>query len=260
MAEALTAFFTYTAVGLSASFRDLSYGNPSSWEWNFGDTTSSTDQHPTHDFTEEGFHSVTLTITLDGVPPLISESTQRVGISNAPFECPQMSTYEAVMMRIPSTLQVAAPPPLIYSLIRKWQKIIGKLVTPEIPEVDIHNELRWPLLPNELVIELVSLDIFEGRVKNYLLGLTGVGSGSSSSASSGGGGLKAIVTGPSEVQWYDNAASVSQAISAVTKTGGFIDQSKNQACTLAGMLKISLMICPDLNKPVFSPTIAKKRK
>jgi PKD repeat protein len=259
MAETLTAFFSYTAVGLSASFRDLSYGNPSSWDWDFGDGSSnSTDQHPTHLFTEEGFHTVTLTISDEADPPVTVQSTQRVGVSSSPEECPQMPTYDAVMLRIPENFTSIVTPPLTYSLIRKWQRIISTLVTPSINPLYTHNELYWPLLANELVIELVVLDIFESKVKNFLMSLASSSMSSSSGTTSSKGSLKSIVTGPSEVQWYDNAQTVSDQLSAVTKTGGFIDQSKNQACSLAAILKVPLFICPEGNKPVFPPKIAKK--
>lgn len=259
MAETLAAFFAYTAVGLSASFRDLSYGNPSAWNWDFGDSSTSDEPNPTHFFSEEGFHTVTLSIADGGTPPATTEITQRVGVSSSPYECPEMPTYEAITMRIPDTLMTTAiTPTLIYSLLRKWQRVISQLLTPVIPEIYIHNELYWPLTANELVIELVLLDIFEGKVKNFLMSLASSSTSSSSGSSTGRGGLKSVVTGPSEAQWYDNAQTVADQLSAVTKSGGFIDQSKNQACSLAAILKVPLYICPEGNKPVFAPKIGKK--
>lgn len=258
MAETLTAFFTYTAVGLSASFRDLSYGNPSSWEWDFGDGSTSIERHPTHLFTEEGFQTVTLKISDGGNPALTNEVSQKIGVSATAEECPQMPTYDAVIARIPPNFLELVTPPLLYSLIRKWQRIISKLVTPNIPENDVHNELHWPLLANELVIELTVLDIFEGKIKNFLMSLVSTTGSTSSGSSSGKGGLKAVITGPSEVHWYDNAETLSEQIKNVTKSGGFIDQSKNQACTLAAILGVPLQICPDNNKPVMAPRISKK--
>lgn len=255
MAETLAAFFTYTAVGLTATFRDLSSGNPSSWAWDFGDNATSTEPSPTHTFTEEGFQTVTLTITKDAET---SESSQRVGVSASGQECPQMPTYEAVMLRVPSSLTVAVAPPLVYSLIRKWQRIISKLVTPEIPEIYTHNELNWPILANELVVELVVLDLFEGRISNYLLSLMQSGSNAGSTTTTSGGGLKKVVTGPSEAEFYNASQSVSEQISSISGKGGLLEQSKNQACTLAGILRVPLQMCPKLSQVIFAPTIAKK--
>ena len=243
MALTLTAFFAYTAAGLSASFRDLSYGNPSSWSWDFGDGTS-TVQNPTHTFSEEGFHTVTLSITSGLVSTTI---TQRVGVSNSGFECPQMPTYDSVVARIPPAVLLLLNPSLIYAHIRKWQNIIGMLVDPKINPIYTHNELYWPILANELVIELVSIDIFEGKLKEYLM--------ISASNASGQGSLKKVVTGPTEAEW----STAGELFKDMGKSGGLIDQYKSEACSLASMLKVPLAICPELNKVIFAPTIAKLR-
>jgi PKD repeat protein len=39
---------------LILQFLDQSRGNPERWDWNFGDTTSSTLQHPVHQYTVPG--------------------------------------------------------------------------------------------------------------------------------------------------------------------------------------------------------------
>lgn len=46
---------------LTVSFTDQSTNDPTSWQWNFGDGGSSTEQNPTHIFTEEGTYTVQLT-------------------------------------------------------------------------------------------------------------------------------------------------------------------------------------------------------
>ncbi|PHI20353.1 hypothetical protein CEQ90_07760 [Lewinellaceae bacterium SD302] len=43
------------------NFNDLSGSLPTSWEWNFGDGNSSTEQNPTHTYTESGIYNVSLT-------------------------------------------------------------------------------------------------------------------------------------------------------------------------------------------------------
>ncbi len=50
-------------VPLTVNFTDLSSGSPSSWNWDFGDTHSSTQQNPSHTYTEAGTFTVTLTAT-----------------------------------------------------------------------------------------------------------------------------------------------------------------------------------------------------
>jgi PKD repeat protein len=44
-------------------FRDLSAGNPTSWNWEFGDGTGSSEQHPTHVYPFEGSYDVRLTVS-----------------------------------------------------------------------------------------------------------------------------------------------------------------------------------------------------
>ncbi len=48
---------------LEVQFTDLSSGAISSWTWNFGDGTTSSEQNPSHTYTEPGKYSVALTIT-----------------------------------------------------------------------------------------------------------------------------------------------------------------------------------------------------
>ncbi len=47
-------------------FIDASIGDPNSWFWEFGDGQTSTEQNPTHYFSELGVYQVCLTITNDG--------------------------------------------------------------------------------------------------------------------------------------------------------------------------------------------------
>jgi len=46
---------------LTVSFSDLSTGSPTSWDWDFGDVGSSTQQNPTYEYTTAGTYTVTLT-------------------------------------------------------------------------------------------------------------------------------------------------------------------------------------------------------
>jgi len=44
-------------------FIDKSTGNVTTWAWDFGDNTSSTEQNPSHTYTRNGNYTVTLTVT-----------------------------------------------------------------------------------------------------------------------------------------------------------------------------------------------------
>jgi parallel beta-helix repeat protein len=63
----LAASFTYSpaspAAGQTVQFTDTSAGNPTSWQWNFGDGGTSTAQNPSHVFATAGSKTVALTAT-----------------------------------------------------------------------------------------------------------------------------------------------------------------------------------------------------
>jgi agmatine deiminase len=52
---------TSGAAPFEVQFTDLSSENPTVWEWNFGDTGTSTDQNPAHTYDADGSYTVTLT-------------------------------------------------------------------------------------------------------------------------------------------------------------------------------------------------------
>jgi len=60
-----TASFYFLPVNLSpgqtVTFSDTSSGPPTSWNWNFGDSATSTQQNPTHAYATGGTYTVTLT-------------------------------------------------------------------------------------------------------------------------------------------------------------------------------------------------------
>ncbi len=56
-----TANFTFETDGLTVSFTDVS-SNATSWEWEFGDGETSTEQHPVHTYAAPGEYSVLLTV------------------------------------------------------------------------------------------------------------------------------------------------------------------------------------------------------
>jgi PKD repeat protein len=66
VAESLVAGFiadvTAGTAPLEVAFTDLSTGNPTAWEWDFGDGSTSAKQHPKHKYTEPGSYAVSLTV------------------------------------------------------------------------------------------------------------------------------------------------------------------------------------------------------
>jgi len=54
---------SFGSAPMSVQFTDLSFHNPDSWLWQFGDGQTSTLKNPVHLFTEPGTYSVWLTVT-----------------------------------------------------------------------------------------------------------------------------------------------------------------------------------------------------
>lgn len=72
------------AIGEAVQFTDASQAGSSAitqWQWNFGDGSGSTAQHPTHAYTNGGSFDVTLTVTSAGGSNAI---TQQVAIAHTP--------------------------------------------------------------------------------------------------------------------------------------------------------------------------------
>jgi hypothetical protein len=63
VAQKPVASFKFTTAGHSVVFVDESSNAPTSWLWNFGDNTTSTEQNPAHVYLSKGFYTVTLTTT-----------------------------------------------------------------------------------------------------------------------------------------------------------------------------------------------------
>ena len=59
------AAFDFTLTTLTAQFNDLSTNSPTSWFWDFGDGSTSTEQHPAHTYATPGDYTVCLTATND---------------------------------------------------------------------------------------------------------------------------------------------------------------------------------------------------
>lgn len=69
---------------LEFEFFDASMGYPTSWLWDFGDGTTSTEQNPVHTFTEQGIYLVCLTIEGDSCSDTYCEE---VYVENPVWDC-----------------------------------------------------------------------------------------------------------------------------------------------------------------------------
>lgn len=81
--EAMYSYFPDSSI-YTIHFMDVSWGNPTSWLWEFGDGTSSTEKNPTHTYNDLGTYSVCLTIEGDSCSDTFCDS---VWIGNMPGDC-----------------------------------------------------------------------------------------------------------------------------------------------------------------------------
>lgn len=73
---------------LSVIFTDLSSGNPTEWEWSFGDDATSVLQNPSHEYAKGGEYAVTLTVRTSAG----TSTTSRflcVNVSVGSEDCPE---------------------------------------------------------------------------------------------------------------------------------------------------------------------------
>ena len=87
--------YQFGNVSLQVNFHDNSTGTPDKWQWNFGDGTTSTIQHPTHTYGQPGSYIVSLLVHKNGIP---SGTTKTATINidkkpNANFNNIVISTY-----------------------------------------------------------------------------------------------------------------------------------------------------------------------
>jgi PKD repeat protein len=66
---------------LTVKFTDRSIGTPTTWTWDFGDGTNSTEQNPVHVFSKVGTYDVRLTVTRGGIG---DSSTQILNVGGVP--------------------------------------------------------------------------------------------------------------------------------------------------------------------------------
>lgn len=66
LAVGFTSDVLQTPVNTAVSFTDETLGGASAWTWDFGDRTGANTQNPSHVYTQEGLHTVTLRATAPG--------------------------------------------------------------------------------------------------------------------------------------------------------------------------------------------------
>lgn len=79
---------------LGIQFFDMSYGNPTIWDWDFGDGSSSAEQNPFHIYEQDGFYEVCLTIE-NPTDSCLSTYCEEIYVFNdSTFDCWAWFEYE----------------------------------------------------------------------------------------------------------------------------------------------------------------------
>ena len=104
LVAAFTADIQAGSKPLSVAFTDLSTGDPSTWLWEFGDETISTERNPVHTYQEIGLFDVTLTVFHERNENQKAEANYIVVTGDLP---PPVAMFEATPLTGSVPLQVA---------------------------------------------------------------------------------------------------------------------------------------------------------
>jgi len=244
------ANFGFSRNGLDVTFSNLSFNTDGSttYAWDFGDGTSSTDKiPPTHTFGSEGFFLVKLTVT-NGAD--VDTIEMNVGVGATAATILSLPIYKLVEYYLPSTLTDASKTEIV-ATIQTWQIYLQPLVeNPELPIEDIHNEVKWQALVNVLIAQLVAYDMLVQEAAAFMATLSSTSSG----GATGTRQTKSIETGPTRVEWFNDSETlkdVSSAYSKASSSDGIISLLKDSICQLTNRVRIFLPICGQLSH---SPT------
>lgn len=240
----LISNFSYTVAGTTITFTDGSSndGGPaiSTWSWNFGDGTTSTDQNPIKIYSAAGIYGVVLVVgdgtsTSTRIRYILLVTTE--GIIPVPI-------IEMVLMKIPPTLYSTQN---ILTYIQRYQLMLREAPDEAIAIANVFNEVYWPTLFNVLIAELVVLEAIREMASIY------AASGSlvntqliNSSTSVLEGAMKSVKTGPAEAEWYNQYSDVASLTEQYSKyystlfgTGkSIMDELQKSVCMLASNLGV----------------------
>lgn len=231
MATPIARFLTSPS-GLTIQFRDLSLNSPISWNWDFGDTNSSTDASPLHTYSSEGTYLVTLTVTnADG------SDTVSWSINVSESNLISLSILDQVILMMPIAYNIN--PSYVNLEIQKWQTILYRAAGVNSSAMFI--ESNWPPLYLTLISRLVVFDYLTKIINESII----LNNSTSSSTGSSSSPIKKIVTGPTEVEYFDS----NKAVAEFLKNTGFMANLQSMICGLASTIGVKLDICSSSKSP-----------
>lgn len=244
--------FTYIAnIPLEVSFINTTEG-ATTYDWDFGDGASSTDFEPTHSYATPGLYTVTLTATNEDGSLVLSKDIAPDPYTTIPLE-------ELITMELP--VGMVLDPIFKATAIKKWQLWLQVLVVPKIPTPVVHNDQYWPTLANNLVALCVIYDAYMKQAQGAAIISLAVSSGNLEAQ--GNGQEKRIVTGPTEVEWFE----ASKLLDILAKPGAtkdkqsIFDTMRQSVCDLAFRINVKLPMCPVILRTTIVPqtTVSSKK-
>jgi len=157
-----------------------------------------------------------------------------IGLSNTNATVGNYSIWFMAEQEIPTGLRDQIEDNEKHSMISTWQKYLYPLIPASITKplnvVDVHLEMQYDCLVNELVAKLTAYELIVQAANQFTTG-SAIGATASITSSTSTPDKKKIQTGPSSVEWHpdnttDQQNSAGDAISAATKSGGSLDQLK----------------------------------
>lgn len=256
------ANFNLSKTALSVQFTQLSLNNPTSWLWDFGDGTTSTDPSPLKVYSSEGYYVVSLIATNgDGSSTALELS---IGVSSLNATIGNYSIWFMAEQEIPTELRSEIEDNEKHSMISTWQKYLYPLIPDSITKpanvVDVHLEMEYDCLVNELVAKLTAYELIV-QAANQFVSSSSMGATNSIVDTTSEAAIKKIQTGPAEVEWHPSETSnesdaAAGALAQATKPGGTLDLLRQLTCQLSKRLRIYLPMCGQLEH---SPQIVSKK-
>ena len=161
------AIFSFTCQGLSVAFTDSSLNVPTSWNWDFGDSSNSNSQNPNHTYGAVGLYTIVLTVT-----NTFGSTTYSYPIIVSPNPVTNYTIRKMVEASLPSGITIDDKDFL--NLLIKWQLFLQPLTITPVADADVFNEVKWPSLVNYLIAKLLVYDFIEKSMVSTALSLRNI--------------------------------------------------------------------------------------
>lgn len=273
----MKVYFKYTSIGLTvnfSSYSDFSITEPIYLRWDFGDGEYSLELNPVHTYKNSGFFNVRVRVLRGGDSQEFCFYEESILVNNRTISSLPDSIYNLIDTYLPSDVFGFIPTKIKKQYIIKWQLYMGPLVNHHIPEQEYTNETYYEALENQLIMEMASYDFmvyaFQNMVNATAQAVVDNNKIATSTNNSGGsvveggtsGQIKAIKTGPTEVEFFDAGSTESDSASVALKAmqpGGSLDVLRQNICMLAERLSIFLPICRRGPQEIVPPRVVNRR-